>query len=204
MTEVKKNFHDSFPSEANVSNSDGGKFQRAKMETFTEDPQISAAGKVSKGGNNHQKFPGVETNCFQVVSTKVSTCPACSAVVNPRWQRCLACGDVWSEEAVATKTMAAVDDCQKDFEERAAIVEFDGEIPREWSEGIARLCSMQKPTNVSATRWRQAVDAAGCFADKWAAKASALGCTTLDIFGVDQRSPEGALHTAGLVWLLQD
>ena len=93
---------------------------------------------------------------------------------------------------------------QEDFEERAAIVEFDGEISREWAEGLARLCTMPKPPNVSEAHWRQAVDAAGRFADNWAAKASALGWTALDIFSVDRTAPEGALHTAGLIWLLQD
>ena len=63
---------------------------------------------------------------------------------------------------------------------------------------------MQQPSNVPDRRWQQAVDAAGRFADSWAAKASALGWTTLDIFGVDRLAPEGALHTTGLIWLLQD
>ena len=47
------------------------------------------------------------------------------------------------------------------FDERAAIIEFDGEIPREWAEGLARLCTMPQPSNVTSWRWRQAVDAAG-------------------------------------------
>ena len=95
-------------------------------------------------------------------------------------------------------------DVQSEFEQRAAIIEFDGGIPQEWAEGLARLCTMPQPSNVPDRRWRQAVDAAGRFADKWAAKSSALGWTALDIFGVDRLAPEAALYTAGLIWLLQD
>lgn len=106
-------------------------------------------------------------------------------------------------EGPTLASLATLAGPQGDFEERAAIVEFDGEIPREWAEGLAKLDTMLRPQNISETRWRQAVGAAGHFCDRWAAKASALGWTTVDIFGVDRIKPEGALHMAGLIWLLQ-
>jgi hypothetical protein len=106
------------------------------------------------------------------------------------------------ETVAGIATVAALDLKSSDFEERAAIIEYDGEIPREWAEGLARLCVMPCPEGVSEIRWRQVVDDAGRFADNWAAKASALGWTAIDIFGVDRRKPEAAIHTAGLIWLL--
>jgi hypothetical protein len=92
----------------------------------------------------------------------------------------------------------------EDFEERAAIIQYDGEIPVEWAEGLARLCVMSCPEGVDETRWRQAVDNAGLFADQWAAKANSLGWDTHDIYGEDRNKPEAAIHMAGLIWLLQD
>lgn len=93
---------------------------------------------------------------------------------------------------------------QVTFEERAAIIEFDGQVPQEWAEGLARLCTMPCPGNIPGKRWRQTVDAAGVFADRWAVQASALGWTVFDIFGVDANAPEAAVHNAGLIWLLRD
>lgn len=101
-------------------------------------------------------------------------------------------------------TLAAPDLNSTEFEERAAIIEYDGEIPREWAEGLARLCVMPCPEGINGTRWRQVVNNAGRFTDHWATKASALGWTALDIFGVDRHKPEVAVHTAGLIWLLRD
>jgi len=203
MTEPEKSFHESFHEDTKVSISDGGNFQPTNMETNAQNPQKTTVKKVSMGGNNGEKFPGQETNCFQVVSIKVSSCPGCGAVVNPLWKQCLSCGHEWSENPPAKVSAPDAADVQFEFEERAAIVEFDGEIPTEWAEGLARLCAMPKPSNVSARRWRLAVDAAGRFCDQWAAKAAALGWSTLDIFGVDRLKPVDALYTAGLIWILQ-
>ncbi|TGT36199.1 hypothetical protein [Mesorhizobium sp. M8A.F.Ca.ET.165.01.1.1] len=40
-----------------------------------------------------------------------------------------------------------------EFEERAAIIEFDGNIPREWAEQFARFLSRAKPAGVSEIDW---------------------------------------------------
>lgn len=40
-----------------------------------------------------------------------------------------------------------------EFEERAAIVEFDGGAPREWAEQFARYLSLTKPAGVSEMDW---------------------------------------------------
>ncbi len=40
-----------------------------------------------------------------------------------------------------------------EFEERAAIVEFDGGVPREWAEQFARYLTKTKPANVEEIDW---------------------------------------------------
>ncbi|MBL8578109.1 MAG: hypothetical protein JNK47_12855 [Mesorhizobium sp.] len=40
-----------------------------------------------------------------------------------------------------------------DFEERAAIVEFDGKAPREWAEQFSRFLTMTKPASASEIDW---------------------------------------------------
>jgi hypothetical protein len=68
-------------------------------------------------------------------------------------------------------------------EERAAIVEHHGAIPRAWAEGLARLDPDRPPGEVPARRWLQFVDDVGLFLDRWAAHASALGWGPHDLFG---------------------
>jgi len=61
-------------------------------------------------------------------------------------------------------------------------------LPTGWAEGLARLCTMSRPSNVSEVRWRQTVDAAGHFVDHWAGKASALGWSELVSRGLRTKS----------------
>jgi hypothetical protein len=49
--------------------------------------------------------------------------------------------------------------------ERAAIVEHDGGIPREWAEGFARLDPARPPSDVPLRRWQRFVDDVGLFLD---------------------------------------
>lgn len=91
----------------------------------------------------------------------------------------------------------------EDFEERAAVAEVDAGVPREWAEGFARLQVTKPPASVSAQRWRQVIDDAGCFIDRWGAQAAALGWRTVDVFGVHADKPEGRFDAAGLVWCLR-
>lgn len=90
-----------------------------------------------------------------------------------------------------------------DFEERAAIVEHAGGVPREWAEGFARLCTMPAPAHLLPARWQQIVDDAGGFIDRWAGKAAALGWRTVDVFGVHAGRPEARYDCAGVVALIQ-
>jgi hypothetical protein len=88
-------------------------------------------------------------------------------------------------------------------EERAAIVEHDGGVPRAWAEGFARLDPDRPPNDVPPHRWRRFVDDVGSFLDgRLCAVAAALGWTAFDLFGADRDRPFARIDQAGLLWLL--
>ena len=53
-----------------------------------------------------------------------------------------------------------------DFEERAAIAEYDGGAPRAWAEAFAKLQCLPAPDDVSASIWIALIDGAGRFLDQ--------------------------------------
>jgi hypothetical protein len=57
----------------------------------------------------------------------------------------------------------SAEDWQVCFDERAAILEYDAGVPREWAEGFARLDGLAPPARMDAQRWRRLVDNAGLF-----------------------------------------
>jgi hypothetical protein len=88
-------------------------------------------------------------------------------------------------------------------EERAAIVEFDAEVPRAWAEGFARLHPNKPPADLSSDRWLRFLDDCGRFIDGgWAERATLLGWGPLDLFGCDRERPFARLDHMGLLWLL--
>ena len=88
-------------------------------------------------------------------------------------------------------------------DERAAIVEHDGKIPRAWAEGFARIDPDRPPSDVPAKRWLRFVDDVGLFLDgPFCAIAAALGWGPLDLFGCDRDRPFARIDQAGLLWLL--
>jgi hypothetical protein len=88
-------------------------------------------------------------------------------------------------------------------EERAAIVEYDGKIPRAWAEGFARLHPDRSPGDVPVKRWQTFVDDCGRFLDDgWAETAASLGWGPLDLFGCNRDRPFARIDKAGLLWLL--
>jgi hypothetical protein len=88
-------------------------------------------------------------------------------------------------------------------EERAALVEHDGNIPRAWAEGFARLAPEQPPGDVPARRWLAFIDDVGRFLDSdFTAVAVAFGWGPHDLFGCDRDRPFARIDAAGLLWLL--
>jgi hypothetical protein len=88
-------------------------------------------------------------------------------------------------------------------EERAAIVEHDGKIPRAWAEGFAQLHPDRPPGDVPPKRWLTFVDDVGRFVDSpFCAVATALGWGPHDLFGCDRDRPFARIGQAGLLWLL--
>jgi len=90
------------------------------------------------------------------------------------------------------------------YEERAAILEYEAGLPRSWAEPFARLLTSGPPGDYSPRRWSAAVDGALRFADKWAAKAHALGWDSSDVFGLHSTHPAARRDPKGLAWLLSD
>lgn len=88
-------------------------------------------------------------------------------------------------------------------EERAAIVEHDGKIPRAWAEGFARLDPDQPPGDVPPRRWLRFIDDVGLFLDSpFCPVAAALGWGPFDLFGCDRERPFARIDQKGLLWSL--
>ena len=75
-------------------------------------------------------------------------------------------------------------------------------VPAEWADGVARLITLPPPTMVHRPRWQLAVKDARRFLRDWAGQASALGWTTLDVFGAHPTHPVERVDRAGLIILL--
>jgi hypothetical protein len=88
-------------------------------------------------------------------------------------------------------------------EERAAIIEYDGGVPRSWAEAFARLDPARPPGDVPSKRWVQFIDDCGRFLDSgWASRVEALGWGPLDLFGCDRERPFARIDRAGLLLLI--
>jgi hypothetical protein len=88
-------------------------------------------------------------------------------------------------------------------EERTGIVQFDGNIPRTWAEGFARLHPDRPLRGVPTRRWLRFVDDVGLFLDSpFCATAAALGWGPYDLFGCDCDRPFARIDHLGLLWLL--
>lgn len=87
--------------------------------------------------------------------------------------------------------------------ERAAIVECNGAIPRDWAEGFARLDPNRPPGDVPLKRWQRFADDVGLFLDgPFRPLAARLGWGPYDLFGCDRDRPFARIDQAGLLWLL--
>jgi hypothetical protein len=87
--------------------------------------------------------------------------------------------------------------------ERAAVVEYECNIPRDWAEGFARLHPNHSPADVPPRRWLAFINDCRRFLEGgFAAKAAALGWGPFDVFGCDRDRPFARINQAGLLWLL--
>lgn len=68
-----------------------------------------------------------------------------------------------------------------DFEERAAIMEFDGKLPRMWAESLARLATAEKPGAYEPERWAIIVEDAHRLVIGHHARMDMLGLTPADV-----------------------
>ncbi len=91
-----------------------------------------------------------------------------------------------------------------EYEERAAILEYDAGLPREWAEHFARLIVGDPPGDFSPTRWWAALDGALIFADRWGREAHRLGWDASEVFGLHSTAPAARVDCRGLAWLLGD
>jgi hypothetical protein len=88
------------------------------------------------------------------------------------------------------------------LDERAAIMEYDGKLPRAWAEYLARLVQGPPPGDFQERHWQVVVDGALRFADEWAGRAYALGWRPEELFGLDQVAPSARVDRRGLAFLL--
>lgn len=64
------------------------------------------------------------------------------------------------------KIIADFLDREAEFEERTAIIEFDGGSPREWAEQFAKFCISHRPEGVSELDWSWFITSAGKIIDE--------------------------------------
>lgn len=99
-----------------------------------------------------------------------------------------------------------VEDRKADFEERAAILEFEAGMPRQWAEAFAGILCSPPPGDFAdqPDRWQAIVDGALRFADQWGAEAHRLGWRVEEVFGLGRIAPAARVDMRGLAWLLAD
>ena len=85
------------------------------------------------------------------------------------------------------------------FEERAALVEYGANVPREWAEGFARRALAPRPAGLSTETWWAIVEDAARFLDDWGRRAADLGWSALDVFGVSIQASRMRSEMAGLL-----
>lgn len=88
------------------------------------------------------------------------------------------------------------------FEERAAIIEYDANIPRIWAEAFARMDCSPKPLQLTPSCWQRIKNATGVLLDNHIHALIAHSWQVADIFGCHPVAPEGNYSVMGLVFLM--
>jgi hypothetical protein len=88
-----------------------------------------------------------------------------------------------------------------EWEERAAIAEYDGKLPRVLAEALARLEVCPPPPGTQPKRWQRAQAAfVELLATGAASQALATGWTPQELCGVSATAPHDAPSKAGLIF----
>lgn len=109
-----------------------------------------------------------------------------------------------NEHIEAEPAQTATANLRDEYEERAAILEHEAGLPKEWAEHFARLIVGGPPGDFSPTRWQGALDGALMFADRWGREAHRLGWRVSEVFGLHPAAPAARVDCRGLAWLLGD
>ncbi len=70
--------------------------------------------------------------------------------------------------------------------------------PSEWVDGVACVKEMDCPKHWPEHKWPETQQSIKAFFDKWGSTATALGWSTLDVFGAHRHAPYHRLASAGL------
>lgn len=97
-------------------------------------------------------------------------------------------------------------DWQEEFDHRVAIIENDAGIPREWAEAFARVCLMQRPSNLSRHGWQRTVNNTGRLLDNKNHLRDMVryGWGIPDIFGCHPIASETRQDVKGFLLLLDE
>jgi len=102
------------------------------------------------------------------------------------------------QEALRSGQVVHSDSDAADREERAAIMEHDGQLPREWADTFGAISLSPAPGDFDPDRWRDILDGMLRFCDEWAGRAAALGWQPSEVFGLDLVAPQARVDRRGL------
>ncbi len=88
------------------------------------------------------------------------------------------------------------------IEERAALVQHDGGVSRQYDLAFAEM-QQTCPHNVPVDRWLQFINDPGQFLDDWGTQSLAFGLRLKDLFGLDTSAPLARFDKIGLCWFLK-
>jgi len=95
-------------------------------------------------------------------------------------------------------------DVHEEFEQRAAIIEHDAGIPREWAEAFARMDCCQRPAQISDKAWQNIKHYTGLLLDRHIHDIIRRGWEVAEIFGCHYAAPERRYDAMGVLLLLHD
>ena len=111
-------------------------------------------------------------------------------------QEALKMSESWTPISVALALDAA------DHAERAAIMEADAGMPREWADTFAAISQASAPGDFTPERWQDTLDGMLRFCDEWAGRIAALGWQPSEVFSLDLVAPQARIDRRGLGLIL--